>query len=289
MSKRISYGKNTPQSFRESLRFDRECPYRIRCKDFMNDDIAPLHYAETIEVDVCCQVTGEVIIGNERLEINGNMVFVMPPGTVHATTIRKGEGHVYVLHISLDELSAFVNVPALMELSGKTFSGMDYICPEFDKIHSLVLEMIERDADPFARTRALMDILSLLAEQMPVQTVSAPMPLKIRRGELHRILRWTEERFTEPILLEQAASVVGFTRNYFCTWFKANTGLTYNHYLNNLRINHACRLLVQTGSISQACYDSGFQDMSYFIQVFKRTQGCTPKAYLRNVDQEKNF
>ena len=59
--------------------------------------------------------------------------------------------------------------------------------------------------------------------------------------------------------------------------------MTYNRYLNHVRISNACRLLAQTGSISTACYESGFQDMSYFIQLFKRTQGVTPKTYLRNL------
>lgn len=286
MSKRISYGKNTPQSFRESLRFDRECPYRIRYKDFPNDDIAPLHYAETIEIAVCCGITGEVVIGNTRLEIDQNTVYVVPPGTVHATTIRKGPGHIYVLHISLEALSEFIGVAALAEQSAKTFEGIPCLCPAFDRIHGLVQEMIQKDGEPFTRTRALLEVLEILSHQMPACKAALREHTADKNDALRRILRWTESHFTEPIRLEQAAAVVGFTRNYFCSWFKAGTGWTYNQYLTNLRINHACRLLIQTGSISTACYDSGFQDMSYFIQTFKKTQGCTPKVYIRNSKRE---
>lgn len=284
MSRRISYGKNTPLSFRESISFSQDCPYKIRYKDFANDDIAPLHYAQTVEVGVCCGITGEIVVGSEHLQIKDKTVYVIPPGTVHSTVIHKGGGHIYVLHISLEDLAEFISVEALLKQSGKTFSGMDVICPEFDQVHQLVQEMIRRDSEPFARTRALMDILEILVRQMLSSGTGEQR--ENRNAQLHRILRWTEANFTDSVRLEQAAAVAGFTKNYFCTWFKENTGLTYNQYLNNVRINHACRILIQLGSVSDACYDSGFRDMSYFIRMFKRTQGCTPRAYLRNAAHE---
>ena len=76
--------------------------------------------------------------------------------------------------------------------------------------------------------------------------------------------------------------MVGFSRNYFCAWFRGHTQTTYLKYLNQVRINHACRILSHTGSIDQACTASGFRDMSYFIQTFRKMQGCTPRQYVRN-------
>lgn len=282
MNTRINYGKNTPLSFRESLRFDRDCPYKIRCKDFVNDDIAPLHCAETMEIEVCCAITGELVIENQRICVNGDAVVVVPPGAVHAVTFRTGPGRLYVLHISFEALREFVDVAALLDLDGRSLSGVARLCPEFDRVHRLVLEMIARDSEPLARTRLLLEILEIVTAQNQEEGLARPGPAA-GSEELRRILRWTETHFTSRVNLEDAARTVGFTRNYFCTWFKEHTGMTYNRYLNHVRISNACRLLAQTGSISTACYESGFQDMSYFIQLFKRTQGVTPKTYLRNL------
>ena len=80
MEQRICYGKNTPVTFLENLHFTRECPYRVRKKDFQNDDIAPLHYADTLEIGVCCGIRGEVLIGSSRLTVDGNAVYAVPPG-----------------------------------------------------------------------------------------------------------------------------------------------------------------------------------------------------------------
>ncbi len=282
MNRRINFGKNPPNAFRESLRFDRECPYKIRCKDLVNEDIAPLHYADTMEIEVCCGIKGEMQIENTRVEIDGDAVLVVPPGAVHAVTIHTGPGRVYVLHISFEALRELVDVEALLALSGKSLVDMPYVCGEFAKVRALLLEMIERDEEPLARTRALLEILEVLCAQLRPGAPGEANPHG-RSEELRRILRWTQEHFARPVLLEEAAAAVGFTRNYFCAWFKANTGMTYHRYLNHVRVSNACRLLAQTGSISEACYDSGFRDMSYFIQLFKKTQGCTPKAYLKRL------
>lgn len=282
MSGRISYGKNTPQSFRESLIFDQQCPYRIRYKEFPNDDLAPLHYADTIELGIYHNVEGTVVMDNCRVTLAGNGIYFIPPGTVHSTCMRKGTGSLYLLHISPDAVREYLGLEALVAISGKRMEGF---CEEtlFSPALSCIQEMIQKDDMPVSRFRALMELWELCVCALPEgETGKDSWEHSEKKPLLRQILRWTEANFTQPIRLEQAAAAVGFSPNYFCAWFKAGTGWTYKQYLIHLRINHACRLLIETGSLAVACYQSGFQDMGYFIQTFKRIQGCTPKAYLRN-------
>lgn len=281
MEQRISYGKNTPVSFRENLYFDALCPYRIRVKDFQNDDIAPLHYADTLELGLCCGIRGEVLIGGERLRVDGNAVYAATPGAVHATSFERGPGRIYVLHVSPAALKELVDLELLFRQEQKSIDQIPASCEGFEELYALVQQLILTDADPLLRTALLLQIFAVLKRQTPQGLSTGAQPRADSR-ELHSIIQWTESHFAEPIKLEQAAAVVGFTRNYFCSWFKANTHSTYIQYLNQVRINHACRVLVQSSSISRACDESGFRDMSYFIQIFRKTQGCTPKQYIRN-------
>lgn len=281
MEKRIYYGKNPPLSFLESIPFSLECPYKIRCKDFVNDDIAPPHCAGTMEIDVCCGITGEAVVENQAFPICGDAVVVVPPGAVHAVTVRAGPGRLYVLHISFEALQALVDVEKLLAMGGQSLQGLGWLCSAFAPIHQLVQEMIVQDGRPLARTRALLAILELIFAQ---EQEKLPTPRPTEDSEvLRRVLCWTELHFNQPVTLDEAARTAGFTKNYFCAWFKRNTGLTYNGYLNQVRVNHACQLLAQNRSIAAACYSSGFHDMSYFIQRFKSVQGVTPKAYLHNL------
>ena len=282
MEQRICFGKNTPVTFLENLHFSKDCPYRIRKKDFQNDDIAPLHYADTLEIGLCCDIRGEVVIGNERLVIDGETVYAVPPGAVHATTFSRGTGCIYVLQVSPEALREIVNIETLFRQCGKSVYAIPHICEGFEDIHTLVQEMIRLDDRPLGRIRKLLEIFDLLERQTPPEEGLKTEPLPAPNAQLYQILHWTQTHFAETIQLEQAASVVGFSRNYFCTWFRRNTQTTYLNYLNQVRINHACRILIHTGSIDQACHDSGFRDMSYFIQTFRKTQGCTPRQYVRN-------
>lgn len=282
MEQRICYGKNTPASFRENLHFSINCPYRIRKKDFQNDDIAPLHYADTLELGLCCGITGELVIGSERMKIDGDTVYVVPPGAVHATSFSRGDGCIYVVQVAPGALQGLVDISALFAQNQKSIYSIPHICNAFGEIRQRIEEMILMDDNPITRTRLLLEVFEILEQETPTETVSEAEEFSVRNRELYNIIHWTEKHFAEPIRLEQAASVVGFTRNYFCSWFRANTQSTYMQYLNNVRINHACRILIHTGSIESACYDSGFHDMSYFIQTFRKTQGCTPKKYIRN-------
>ncbi len=67
---------------------------------------------------------------------------------------------------------------------------------------------------------------------------------------------------------------------YFCHFFKQMTQYTPIEYLNRRRIEAACyRILSGWQSMTELTYECGFSDLSYFIRVFKRIVGVTPKQY----------
>ena len=75
------------------------------------------------------------------------------------------------------------------------------------------------------------------------------------------------------------AQRTGYSKYHFCSRFKSLTGITYMNYLNSVRVSHAC-LMLQNGESVQAVGQSvGFENSSYFTQVFKRIQHMTPHEY----------
>ncbi len=83
------------------------------------------------------------------------------------------------------------------------------------------------------------------------------------------------------ITLDDAARHIGMNRAVFCVFFKKATGKTFVTYLIEYRVNLACQLL-QRGetSISQVCFQVGFNSVSYFNRVFKRLKNCSPGQYV---------
>ncbi|GAB5518192.1 MAG: AraC family transcriptional regulator [Rhodothermales bacterium] len=90
--------------------------------------------------------------------------------------------------------------------------------------------------------------------------------------------------YTQPLRLAEVASQVGLSASAFCKFFKRRTGKTFTQVLNEIRIGHACRLLIESDtSVTDVSYQSGYTYPSYFSRQFKAITGYAPIAYRRRV------
>jgi AraC-like DNA-binding protein len=86
---------------------------------------------------------------------------------------------------------------------------------------------------------------------------------------------------TKPIKLEEVADIANICPTAFCRYFKKHTGKTFSSFLNEIRIGHACRMMLTDNiTISRASMESGFNNLSHFNDQFKRVMKITPSAYL---------
>lgn len=99
---------------------------------------------------------------------------------------------------------------------------------------------------------------------------------------LANLISWLQSNFTESVNLDRLSEISGFSKKYLCRVFKEYTSKTVVDYINELRIENAC-LEMKHKSITEAAYDSGFNDLSYFCKVFKNHLGITPGEYKRNI------
>lgn len=105
---------------------------------------------------------------------------------------------------------------------------------------------------------------------------------KIR--QLKKTLELIEREYAHPLTLEQLAAAAGMTPKYFCQFFHDMTKRSPIDYLNYHRIEVACfQLAMGHLSVTELAYECGFNDLSYFIRVFKRYKGTTPKRYAKQM------
>ena len=89
-----------------------------------------------------------------------------------------------------------------------------------------------------------------------------------------------KENFSDSITLNDAATMVGLSPAYLSRLFSKHTGVHFVEYLNNLRIDQATKLLIKTDwPITRIAMEVGFNSLSYFNQVFKLLQNCSPQQY----------
>ena len=69
------------------------------------------------------------------------------------------------------------------------------------------------------------------------------------------------------------------TKEAFCRYFKKMTKLTFTQFVNHYRIDIAKKLLLQGNTISEVCFQCGFESLSYFNRVFKKVTGTSPTGF----------
>ena len=94
------------------------------------------------------------------------------------------------------------------------------------------------------------------------------------------IFKHVNQNFKENISLDKIADKVSLTVPAFCRYFKKVTGKTFTKFVNEYRVVHATKLLSESQlSITDVCYDCGFNNFSHFNKVFKEFTGKSASKY----------
>ena len=137
-----------------------------------------------------------------------------------------------------------------------------------------------------ARLTGLLLLLNTLAhtDSVPLDPSYAQSGLSMVDYErINRIYGYVAEHFQTSIRLEEAAQLVHMTPQSFCRYFKKTTHKTFIELVNEFRIRHATRQLIDHAElpISQVCCQSGFGNLSHFINQFRQAMGCSPRQFRR--------
>ena len=274
----VYFDDTSPNGFEEHFFFSNEMPYTISIKPFLTEDIVPLHYAETIEILLCDQLCGEIVIDGRHFELGGQQLFVIPPYTVHANNIRPGIGTMYVFKIHPARLGHYLNTESIFRLLGTSVDQLRYDCPAFDEVLEVVAKLLEHDGDLARCLPHLIDLFRILARHTEPRPAAGGHD-RFRGSSLQELIRWTHENYARRITIDEVAKRTGYSKYHFCSRFKALTGMTYLSYLNSVRVSYACLLLQQGESVQAVCRATGFENVSYFIQMFKKIRHVTPHQY----------
>lgn len=102
------------------------------------------------------------------------------------------------------------------------------------------------------------------------------------------IFRYTMDHFKKEISLDEIAAIAHLTPQSFCRYFKKHTSKTYTHFVNELRINEACKLLMERKyiSIGNVAHQCGFNSVVSFNRVFKSIISKTPREFIKTHEKK---
>ena len=105
-------------------------------------------------------------------------------------------------------------------------------------------------------------------------------PVKYMSGAINNVLVHIRKRFASDLHESELAKLSGLSTSAFSRSFRKHTGMNFVQYINALRIDYACQLLMQDKlSITEICYESGFNNVSNFNRQFLMLKKLSPSKY----------
>ncbi len=103
--------------------------------------------------------------------------------------------------------------------------------------------------------------------------------------QIDAILRRLTDDLAQPLPAAQLAAELGMSESRFSRFFRRATGNTFTDFVNQVRINRACQLLMESDHyITHICYEVGFNNVANFNRRFLDFKGMTPGEFRRQVD-----
>lgn len=183
---------------------------------------------------------------------------------------------------------AFKETPefnAIEQLFKKAYLGLSFDGDTKRTVAEKLRKM--QQLDHFQQLLCLLEVFQLLANTEEVtelnqQDTSIKLFLndKIRMGSVYEYIH---ANYNETPDVNEAAAQVHLTTPAFCRYFKKQTKMTFTDFVNQYRITQAKTLLLQAKSVSEVCYEVGFESVSYFNKLFKKIAGVNPSEWRKKV------
>lgn len=261
----------------------------------INNKSTVWHYHPELELVYVNGGSGKRQIGSHiSYYTNGDLILIgsnLPHcGFTDGLTGNKSET---VVQMKMDFLgNDFFNIPemkriqALFEMAkgGIAFSGRTKL-----KIGEKI-EVLEYQTD-FQRLLSILNILNELAQSQEFKILNAEgfsLETEVKDNDrINVVFNHVKANFKEDISLDEMADLVSMTVPSFCRYFKKMTNKTFTQFANEYRLVHASKLLAeQSLSITEVCFECGFNNFSHFNKSFKAFTGQNPSQYrneLKNV------
>ncbi|OQA01747.1 MAG: HTH-type transcriptional regulator YesS [Planctomycetes bacterium ADurb.Bin401] len=248
------------------------------------------HHHNEYELTAIYGGRGQRFVGDNIANYNGiDLVLLGPnlPHTWQSNRTRKPDVNRACV-IQFDEyfmgevLSNSPEFKAIRILMNKSNSGICFGGEIRHKIIDMMFGMVkERN---FYKLLRLLEILETLGRCDEMEILSAKIFEKNLNNEqsnrIDKVFQYINKHYTDEINLSETAGSVHMSDSAFSRFFKRTTGKNFIDYVNELRINFACSMLIETDmNISEICFRSGFESVANFNRRFKEIKKMCPKEF----------
>lgn len=184
------------------------------------------------------------------------------------------------VHFNLQYLQKYFSVEAIKELMACFEHPVIHLDRErFAMIKSMADNFDYHAVQNFALLAMTLTLLSQCAEEgSDISRKQQNTSLEVSKYDA--VIDFLHENYTDIHCLEEVADSLCVSVSYIYKITKLYAQMTPKQYINQLRVQHACRRLRYTEkSVHQVAEECGYSSYEYFVRVFKKQMGCTPKEF----------
>ena len=246
------------------------------------------HFHPEIELVYVNKGKGKRHIGNHLSYFNNSQLILIGSNLPHHGFADRltAKGTETIVQFKPDFLGVgFFETPemdAIANLFEKAKKGILYKPATKKLVGPKIASLMQKEG--FSRITTLLEILNDLAKAEDYSLLNVDgygfEATPQDSSKIDIIFKHVNEHFKRSIPLEEIAEKASMTIPAFCRYFKKVTGKTFTRFVNECRIVHATKLLAESQmSITDVCYECGFNNFSHFNKMFNTITGKSASKY----------
>lgn len=260
----------------------------------------PLHYHEEYELNLILNAKdAKRIVGDHIHIIDDQELVFVGPNLSHAWFNHECESE-EIIEVTiqfhkdlLDEAMLRRNqLSFIRNMFERSQKGIAFSAETISRIKPRILNLSQKNG--FDSVLELLSILHDLSTSRNMLTLSDTsfnnQPINYNSRRIEKVFEYLSQNYNKPITLADVAKIANMPEVSFSRFIKKRTGKTFIDSLNEIRLGHASRMLIDTtNTISEIAYNCGFNNISNFNRVFKKKKNITPKDFRENYSGNRLF
>jgi len=260
----------------------------------------PLHYHEEYELNLIINAPGAKRIVGDHIEAIEELEMVLVgPNLYHAWFTHKCESpEIRELTIQFhkdlfeDRFLRRNQLSFIKSMFEKSQRGILFSRETIERLQPRILALSQKNG--FDSVLELLSILHDLSTSRNMRTLSdagsSNEQLHYNSRRIEKVFEYMNAHYSRAITLSEVAKVANMPEASFSRFIKKRIGNTFIDSLNEIRLGHATRMLIDTThNVAEVAYKCGFNNISNFNRTFKKKKGCTPKEFRQSFSGTRIF
>lgn len=264
----------------------------------------PIHNHPEYELNLIAGMSGSRIVGDSTERYTDYDLVLLGPYLYHKWD---GDEHlqhskqpyrVITIQFAMDLFSGgqlfqkerFSKIRQLLKDSSR---GVKFHGKTYGEAMRIMLNLTEDKG--FTNIIEFLQLLDLLSQSTETTFLASegfsPQAPRSENNRIQVAYGYILKHFTDTNLkIGHVAAMVNMSDSAFSHFFQKSTFRSFTQFLVDVRIGHACKLLLNTDeTINQICFKSGFNNLANFNRLFKKYRSCTPVEYRRRYLEKNDF